>query len=257
MTQWIVQDSLNWTALQNNCSPLISTLQKMGIPFTLCGVIPFEHTITGIEQVNFSIPTMFYGGTVLPILAKKLNCSTGIFWEDGWWNPNIWATHRKDMLNQSVNTITLSQLREDWITQPVFVKPVAVKEFTGMVLEGPDRDWFNEEYNELSGDLKICCSPIQKIEREWRFWIIDGKIITGSLYKKYGYLTIREPIGVDIWKAAEQLLKNWVPSDTVVMDAAQLTTGEFKIVEFNSINSSGFYNADISKIVTAIEKKYE
>lgn len=257
MTNWIIQTSMQWQALQNNCAPLISILQKLNTPFTTCGIIPFEHIITGLENIDFSKPTMFYGGTLLPILAKKLNCNTGIFWEDRWFDPNNWKSNRNDMLNQQIKTITLSQLRENWIEEPSFVKSIAVKELTGMVLEGPDKEWFFEEYAELNPDLQICCSPVQNIEREWRFWIIDGKVITGSLYKKYGYLTIREPIESNIWDIAEKLSAQWIPNDTIVMDIAQLTNGDFKIVEFNSINSSGFYNANIEKIIIAIEKKYE
>jgi hypothetical protein len=254
---WIVQDSLTWNALQNNCAPLLNVLEKMEKSYLLCGVIPFEHKITGVESLDPSLSMMLYGGTLLPILAKDLGWKNGIFWEDDWFDPDNWAQHRNDMLNQSVRTISLEELRTHWIQEPTFVKPVSVKEFTGMVLEGPDKEWFMKEYSALPNSLDVCCSPMQDIEREWRFWIVNGKIATGSLHKKYGYLTIREPIPEDVYAQANRMSKDWLLNPTIVMDIAQMRDGTYKVVEFNSINSSGFYNADIRKIVEALEESYD
>lgn len=252
MLNWIIQDSLSWAALQNNCNPLINALQKLNKPFYACGVIPFEHKITGLEDVDFTNPSFFYGGTLLPILAKQFT-SCGIFYEDSWWNPKTWSENRNDMLNQDISISTIGELRKNWINEPIFIKPIAVKEFTGMVLEGPDKKWWYDEYSELKDDLEICVSPTINIEKEWRFWIIDGKVITGSLYKTYGYLTIKEPASKEIYEMANEMSHNWLPNKTIVMDVALLSNNTYKIVEFNSINSSGFYNANIEKIILALE----
>jgi hypothetical protein len=255
---WIIQDSLSWTALQNNCNPLILALQKLNKKFYTCGVIPFEHKITGIDEIDLSIPTMFYGGTLLPILAKKLNYKGEIFWEDDYWNPSIWANNRSDMLNQNIIESTIGELKEHWISKPTFIKPIAVKEFTGMVLEGiEDKDWFIQEYSALDSKLKIICSPALNIEREWRFWIVGGKVITGSQYKKNGCLAIKAPIEDRIYNIVNEMSQVWLPTKNVVMDISEMRNGEFKVVEFNSIHSSGFYNADIEKFIIAIEREYE
>jgi len=55
------------------------------------------------------------------------------------------------------------------------------------------------------------------------------------------------------WDAARKFAEGWLPSQNIVMDIAELRTGEFKIIEFNSLNSSGFYCAEIDKIVVALE----
>ena len=112
---WIIQDSMTWTALQNNCNPLIIALQKLNKEFYTCGIIPYDNIITGIENINLTKPSLFYGGTLLPILAKKLNTNIEIFWEDEWWNPSIWSKNRNDMLNQDVIERTVRDLKTHWI----------------------------------------------------------------------------------------------------------------------------------------------
>ena len=229
---WIIQDSLTWMALQNNCNPLITTLQKLNKQFYTCGVIPFEHKITGLEDVNFSNPSFFYGGILLPILAKEVT-SSGIFWEDDWWNPKTWSQNRNDMLNQEVSISTIGDLRKNWVKEPTFIKPISVKEFSGMVLEGKeDKLWWDQEHSDLKDDLKICISPAINIIKEWRFWIVNGKIITGSLYKSYGYLTIKEPVSNEIYNIANKMSRDWLPSKTIVMDIALLSNNTYKAWDF-------------------------
>ena len=75
---------MTWAALHNNCEPLIVALQRMNRSFSLCGIIPFEHKITGLEDINLLKPTIFYGSTLLPILAKNLNCNAGIWYDESW-----------------------------------------------------------------------------------------------------------------------------------------------------------------------------
>jgi ATP-grasp domain-containing protein len=41
----------------------------------------------------------------------------------------------------------------------------------------------------------------------------------------------------------------WLPAACCVMDTCLLDTGELKVVEFNCINGSGFYDHDVKKIM--------
>jgi len=254
---WIIQDSMTWAALQNNCNPLITALQKLNKKFHTCGVIPFDNVITGIENIDLSKSTMFYGGTLLPILAKKLNTNLEIFWEDEWFYPAIWAANRNDMLNQEITERTIGDLKTNWIFEPTFIKSKEVKELTGMVLEGEDKDWWLKEYSDLTSDVEICCSPAQNIEKEWRFWIIDGNIVTGSQYKRNGCLAIKSPIENSVFNKAIELSNSWLSNPNIVMDIAEMRNGTFKVVEFNSIHSSGFYNANVENFINAMENKYD
>ncbi len=49
----------------------------------------------------------------------------------------------------------------------------------------------------------------------------------------------------------QKLADKWLPNPTCVMDVA-LVDDEYKVIEFNCFNSSGFYKNDINKIVMAV-----
>jgi hypothetical protein len=46
-------------------------------------------------------------------------------------------------------------------------------------------------------------SPVEEIEREWRFFIVDGKVVARSQYKRYDVLVMREPFSEYVWGCAE------------------------------------------------------
>jgi hypothetical protein len=45
----------------------------------------------------------------------------------------------------------------------------------------------------------------------------------------------------------------WQPARGFVIDIADLQNDEYKIIEINNLNSSGFYAIDLQKFVMAIE----
>ena len=52
------------------------------------------------------------------------------------------------------------------------------------------------------------------------------------------------------------MIKIYEPAEAFVIDVCLLLNGEMKIVEINCFNSSGFYDADIQKIVMSIEDNF-
>lgn len=137
-----------------------------------------------------------------------------------------------------------------------FIKPSEdAKVFTGQIFS--ETNWKDFVYYSLKDknrkiaiDTKIQVSKIVKLKREIRFWIINSKIITYSWYKFYeiGSLDISE----ELIQYVNKLILKYNPLDAYVLDIAETYEG-YKIVEINCINSSGFYNADVYKIVEALE----
>jgi hypothetical protein len=52
---------------------------------------------------------------------------------------------------------------------------------------------------------------------------------------------------------AQELANKWLPDQCCVMDLA-LVEDELKVIEFNCINSSGFYDHDVDAIFKALWK---
>jgi len=266
--KWLIQDSLTWAALENNIRPLVVALRELNIPFASIGVVPFtipsrknavklqlNRTVTGLDDHDPEEKTMFYGSTKLvEITSGWRDFRPGVFYDDRWFDPQNWIGKRPDLLNENIKVISVGQLKRDWVSNVSFIKPVTVKAFTGQVIEVEEhKDWL-DEYRDVPANVMVCVSDCVNIEREWRFFIVNGEIITGSLYNKFGCRITKEPITPEVWNKAREMAKVWMPSQNIVMDICKLNNGEFKVVEWNCLNASGFYNSDCKAFVIAMEK---
>jgi ATP-grasp domain, R2K clade family 3 len=252
---WYIQNSgITFDGVDRNVLPLVSTLDDLGLPRFGIGYHVESGTMTGLETADRTLPSFFYGSTRVAELAADSGFRPGGYFEAAWFDPQNWRGKRDDLLNQVQQATTIGALRRDWITTPVFVKSVEAKVLPGMVLEGPDSRWWFEEYANLKDDAAIVISPVQDIEHEWRFFVIDGRVVTGSQYKHDGVKRLREPIAEPVWRCAHLMAEDWLPSPHIVMDICRLRSGEFRVVEFNCLNSSGFYNADVRKYALALEE---
>jgi uncharacterized protein YuzB (UPF0349 family) len=74
------------------------------------------------------------------------------------------------------------------------------------------------------------------------------------LYKR-GDRVIHLPLikGEDAEIFAEAMVENWQPDRAFVIDVASTDEG-YKVIEYNCLNSAGFYASDVAKIVNAIEE---
>jgi hypothetical protein len=250
---WYIQSSgivIDWE------KPMLEAIQRKGLPWSPVGIVPFEETITGIEDVQE--PCMFIGSTKLIEVVSEKEWKPGAIFDKEWFDPRACVGKRPDMLNDQMRTITVKQLREEWVQEVTFVKSVEVKVLTGMVLEPEVDDWlcWTEERADLDEDAVLVISLYRKLEKEWRFFIVDGEVVAGSTYRRDGYSCLTEPISDDTWKRVQGMAELWMPSDTIVMDVGLLRNGEFCVVEFNCINSSGVYKANTDRIVEALESKF-
>jgi hypothetical protein len=261
--QWVIQNSgVTFACLDNNVEPLVKAIDEYGDTRIAVGVIPFTDTIVGMDDLDLSIPTVFYGSTRLVEIAENLRFNPGVWYNKEWFDPKNWVGKRPDLLNENQTYLTVGELRNNWINESVFIKSADPKILTGMVLEydtrtSPtisDKEWWLIEYDHLKDDDRLVISPIQSIEREWRFFIINGKIVTGSQYKHNGILRIREPIPEYVWDQARQMAKLWLPLPNIVMDIALMSDGAFKVVEFNACNCAGFYASPILPWIAAIHE---
>ena len=253
--QWAIQNSgISFAALDRNVEPLVKAIDEKGDTRIAVGVIPFTDIIAGIEAVDSTIPTMFYGSTRLVEIAENLSYKPGVFFNKEWFSPKNWVGKRPDLLNEKQTYSTVGELRKSWITKPTFIKSIDPKVLTGLVWEAEtDKNIWLDEYTHLKDEDELVLSPVQNITQEWRFFIISGKIVTGSQYKHDGILRWREPISDEVWKQARRMVQDWLPSPNIVMDICKLKSGEFKVVEFNATNCSGFYASPIAPWLKAID----
>ncbi|MBF7810587.1 ATP-grasp domain-containing protein [Clostridium beijerinckii] len=193
-----------------------------------------------------------FGGTMLSKLACKSGWKIGSFLNDNF-DFRAWENYLNDhLLNNNGLIINSSKLTNLNIKQEMFVRPITdTKEFTGGVFS------LSEICKLADKNIEILISkPIKNIEKEYRCFIIDKKVISATLYKMDNKLfTLNNDKNIELLKFAESIINIWIPNNSCVMDIAYVNDC-YKIVEFNNLNGSGFYDCKIENILTELEILY-
>ena len=147
----------------------------------------------------------------------------------------------------------------DALGPTAFVRPdTGDKAFTGSVIsKNTTKHDLRRCIFEGMMDGMILLAPTQKIEEEYRFVVVGGKVITGSVYKvkKWGHLEFYEKEikkGGTLQYAQEIVDTHFQPSYAYTMDVC-LVSGQLKVLELNSFSHAGLYKSNIKKIVEAFD----
>jgi hypothetical protein len=181
------------------------------------------------------------------------------------YNVSTWISYLRELgvVNSECYFLPLSlviRLRPDKF--PIFIKPDSGnKLFTGFVANTIDDILLHPDiaFYIINAPETICM--INNVYRmpdiEWRLWIVDRKIAGYSPYSwSWGRkIPLAEP-PTAIMELAEKVANTeWQPDIIYTVDIADGINGINnlpKIIEINAGSTSGFYNADLSKILMNI-----
>ena len=104
----------------------------------------------------------------------------------------------------------------------------------------------------LRVDSKIQVAVPKKITQEVRCWVVKGKIVTQSTYRRGSFLVYDNIVDQDALDFAQDMVDTYQLADTFVIDVC-LTDNGWKIVECGSTSCAGFYDADMQKLIMALE----
>jgi hypothetical protein len=207
------------------------------------------------EKINF-----YYAD--IPVIRRlyKESNSVGVFFnEDEFTMENYLNKWGENTLNPYAKFTTLNEFSAQQYSDESFwfIKPNADgKKFAGTILPFKKiKDWQNNIkgiYEPIiEGETQIMISPPSIIKKEWRNFIVDGKVVTSSVYK-YFFEDLESPDAPEeVIKFAEDMCNEYQPSKIFVMDVA-LCGDKYYIVECNCINCSAPYKCDIDKLVEGI-----
>jgi len=240
-------------------------------PHLYVGLIPFSREITCSESLD-GVEYIPYGSTLLTNLTAKLGWR-GCHFDIAKLNYENFVRNRTDMLNgehifdaeEAIRflTNTMRGGNQHWFMRP----SEDLKQFSGYVdgaseLAAHLRSMI-DSYNRgeagtygISPNTKVVLSSPKEISAEWRWFIVGGRIVSGSMYRAHGQLRKQAENDAAVIAEAQALADRWLPLECVVMDTA-LVRDEVKVVEFNTINSSGFYDNDVRVIFRELWKYHE
>lgn len=263
MTTWLVQDS-NSEATQ--ISMLVEALRELGVTVVNPGLVMFDTVLTGEIVVNDSV-IVPYGTTSLMKYAEKRGWN-GLFFNRATFRADVWNQNRSDMLNSDAEFMTVREAMTVFASRPKdsewFIRPVEdLKQFNGTMTNAEEiARWMSSvESGNFSFDENVVVSVAspKNIQMEWRYFVVDGKIVSGSSYRFKGLRLVKREEDPDVIAEAQLMADKWLPHENVVMDLA-LTEEGLKVVEFNCLNSSGFYYHDVRAIAKSLteymERKY-
>jgi hypothetical protein len=260
---WLIQTNL---FREDGHERLLSALWRLGVPFMLVEVRPFTDALfvpgtdTEIElpagpvwvMGSYKLVRISRGHGLLPgaFLGGLDARSTRDLWGPSWLQYGAIFEHLRE----------LSPL--PW---PRFVRPVYdSKSFAGRVFTPEEFAEFQSEAcartgedDRVHGGTEVIVSTPRVIYSETRCWVVNGEVVTSSLYKRLG-----RPHFEEGWPSEQvESFARWRgrdrphPNPAYVLDIADTPEGP-KVIETNCLNAAGFYAADMQKLVNAIEEAH-
>jgi len=102
----------------------------------------------------------------------------------------------------------------------------------------------------IDPDVQVWVSSQKKIHAEFRTWVIGGYVVDTTQYRKNGENVRIHVEDNAIAESVQRLVDIYAPHRNFVIDTA-ITDGDLQVLEFNSIHCSGFYAADIERVLSA------
>ena len=194
---YIIQEN---TFKEENYDVLITTLDKLKLPYEIVKVLPF---IENFEFKSKEKNNFVFGSLKLARLSKNLEWCPGSFMRDSDDFEVYRDFYKNKLLNYDSKIYKFSD-KIDWDSDYKFIRPCKdSKVFTGKVFtmnewyEFVDYSLKNGHSTILNSDTKIQVSTPKKIQQEIRCWIVNGDVITSSTYKVGNKVLYKEYIDDD------------------------------------------------------------
>lgn len=232
----------------------IEEFKKLNSKYTVVEIVAFSDDL---PIVKIDGPCVVYGTTSLMKNAKK-QWNPGVFFVPENFQVSTWQKiFGNDLLNHDGYVCKLNDLLTS-CPDECFIRPNDdLKDFTGVVVKKENLHQQIYNINKggflFDGTINVFVAPPKHIQKEYRFFIVDGKIITGCQYKlkTMGYLS--EKLEPEVLEFAQKMCDKWTPDKVCVMDVALDGNDEYKVLEFNCFNASGIYICDLNKIIASVE----
>lgn len=257
MARWVFQEDIIDSEIIEG---MTSFMDRMGIPWNRIKMVPFTRDLTQ-EKIDVNQDLVAIGSYDFTYKAIELGWKPGVWVNDNY-DYRIWSQSGWRILNSGGEVYRFGDV--PFQEKAFFMRPALDnKIFTGQVLDwGKYTEWFekvsaNDRDStvwDITLDSPVVVAPKQDIIGEYRFLVVDGKPITGSLYKA-GTIGMQKNADdmPELFDFVAEQAAIWTPSPVFIMDIAVITQGLLRVVEMGNFNAAGLYKMDLQKVVMAVE----
>lgn len=261
--RWVIQNNL---IAENDLNQLQEACKEVGDEFQEVLVVPFSDEL---PEFTYHYNNVYYGSTTLMNNLYQELHPKGLFYDDRTFKMNNYFNRWGDyMLNYGAKVTEIHDFIYnsewiDWVSnedEKLFIRPNGDgKEFDGQVGTFKDlKDMITRSIlyeGPLSESSMIVVGKAYDIYKEWRLYIVGGEIITASRYRTNFKLSKSSTdIPKEMLTFAKEMIAKYKPHQNFAMDICSTHDGAYYIIECGCLNSVGFYDADIKKLVRAISE---
>ena len=138
----------------------------------------------------------------------------------------------------------------------LFVRPDSpLKLFTGQLV---GCDTFSADlefmaFYEFPPNTLVVVSSPREIDKEWRFVVVDGKVVTGCQYKDGARLDYQPHFDDQAYELATLVASvDYEPDPVWVMDICKTSDGKYHLLEIGGFSFADLYACDMKTVVTAV-----
>lgn len=187
-------------------------------------------------------------------------CNASAFHCSSWYpSANDWLIHRKWRCVSAYLLVSQSDeiLRSLDSTEAVFVRPDSpLKPFSGRVLQRDQVSLKALDHGFYFDDdsIPVIVAPVRRIEREWRYVIVDRSVVAGSAYEANGRVAIADDPSGHPWNFAQEIASKLTPPEPVyVLDLCE-SDNSLYLLELNPFSGADLYSCKADDVVAAVSR---
>jgi hypothetical protein len=212
-------------------------------------------------------PVIFHGSLGLaakfaasPHHRPGAYCNAPLFACSAWYpTAREWLLHRDWKLLPASELCATQTEVATLLESPeaLFVRPDSpLKPFAGRVLKvgaitlrALDHGFYFDDAH-----LPVIAAPVRKIDGEWRYLVVDRRVVAGSAYLAEG----REPIADDPsgapWAFAQSVAQHLEAPEAVYIADICLSNGDYRLLELNPFSGADPYAMDPHTIAREVSR---
>ena len=257
---WIVEADLHD---QRQLLDLTDAIKRSGSKLAIVKITPAGLDNEYPFEVNTC--TVYYGSLQGRWPIYKNGYIPGVYCEmDNYDCTKYYPVMDKYILNSNYCMLPYGAVkqRKGWIydrfsqDEVIFIRPnKGNKIFTGTIIKFEEFDKMYERigfYSVPSEELCVISSP-KNIKKEWRFLVVDGKVITGSEYNKNGDGILYQSGPAFSFAQLVVTNSNYNPDRAWTIDICESNHG-LNVLEIGCFSCAGLYAMDKDLVVQEINR---